>query len=532
MRASRKQRIKIRYDWIRHHILILISILLSTKMFSQVLDPNDALFDYYKMLELKNPGLQERLNIHPSIVNGYQRDSLDWNPWGDYLLDFSSERKSFQMLPLRTKTSYNSTYARSYNDGPVWQGKGLTLQTQVGFTGRYGRIRYTFAPIAYWSQNRSFDLAENTDSDINPFNYQFNTRGFIDYVQRFGSNNFFDFHLGQSEIRAVFNWFTIGLSTQNIVLGPAQVNSIILDNSGAMVPHIDLGTNVPIKTIIGDIEAKMYWGRMSASDYSNELSTNQNQYFTALSIGYSPKWIEGLYLGANRAFYKKWEDFVFSDYVSAISRFFPPQERVFGNDDLDQTGSFTMRWSFAEVGFEAYMEFAKSDFGGNVFRSEPEHGRAITLGFIKLLELKGVDVKLSYEHSTIGQPKNSIYRGYNRYYSHSVVRNGYTHRGQLLGAGVGPGSSSNWFDAKAYFGKGMIGATMQRIRFDDDYFFENFNIKEHHDFEWTWGLQYEHLSRFGRIGAEFSFSRRTSQYFIIGNNQNNLYGSVSFAKIF
>ena len=511
---------------------LLVMILMTHAGFSQVLDPNDVLFDYYKMLELKNPDMQWRLNIHPSIVNAYEKDSLKWNPWGDYLVKMSDERKSFKMLPLRTKTSFNSAYPRSYNDGPVWQGKGLTFQAQTGFTGKYGKIRYTFAPVAYWSQNLSFDLAENTNPEINPFNYQFISRGFIDYVQRFGDNSFVDFHPGQSEVRVVFNWFTVGLSTQNIVFGPAQVNSIILDNSGEMVPHIDLGTDKPVKTIIGDVEGKIYWGRMSASDYSNELSTNENQYFTALSIGYSPKWIKGLYLGANRAFYKRWQDFSFSDYVSAISRFFPPRERVFGNDDLDQTGSFTMRWSFAEVGFEAYMEFAKSDFGGNVFRSEPEHGRAITLGFIKLVELKEADVKLSYEHSTIGQPKNSIYRRYNRYYSHSVVRNGYTHRGQLLGAGVGPGSNSNWFDAKVYFRKGMMGATMQRIRFDDDYFFENFNVKEHHDFEWTWGLQYEHLSSFGRIGAEFNFSRRTSKYFIIGNDQSNLSGAVSFTKIF
>ncbi|WP_420576207.1 capsule assembly Wzi family protein [Ekhidna sp.] len=496
---------------------------------AQVLDPNDMLLDYYKILELKNPQIQERINIHPSIVHSYENDSLEWNPWQDYLIS-SKNGEAFQMLPLRTKASFNSGYSRSYNDGAVWQGRGLTMQAQAGFTGRNGHLRYTFMPIVYWSQNKSFQLAENLNSDVNPFNYQFQVRGFADYVQRYGNDSFVGFHPGQSEVRVVFNWFTIGIATQNVVFGPAQRNPILLGNSGGMMPHIDLGTDRPVKTLIGKIEAKMYWGRMTESSYNNPVSDNPNQYFAALSVGYSPKWIKGLYFGANRIFYKRWQDFSASDYLVAIARFNPPEDRVFGNDDLDQTGSFTMRWSYPEVGFEAYMEFAKSDFGGNVLRLEPEHGRGITLGFIKLLELKGADVKLNYEHTTLGQPKNSINRFYYRYYTHGVVKNGYTHRGQLLGAGIGPGSNSDWFDAKIYFDKSMLGATMQRIRFDDDFFYENFSRKELRDYEWSWGLQYEKLSDAGRLGFEVNYASRQNRYFIEGNSKSNIYFGFSFVR--
>ena len=517
-------------------VFLTLLILLAGYMpgVTQVLDPNDLLLDYYKTLELKNPSMQERINIHPTIVNGYQKDSLEWNPWKEYLITLDNEKSAFQIIPFRTKASFNLNYPRSYNDGAVWQGKGLTIQAQTGFTGRYGKIRYTFAPIAYWSQNQAFDLAANSNNEVNPFNYQFNSRGFIDYVQRFGSGSFVDFHPGQSEIRAVFNWFTFGLSTQNIVFGPAQRNSILLGNSGGMMPHVDLGTDHPVNTPVGQVELKLYWGRMHESNYNNALSTNPNQYFSAGSFGYSPKWIKGLYFGINRIFYKRWQDFVFTDYLTVFTRTDPPNNNlVFGNDDLDQMGSFTMRWSFPEVGFESYFEMAKNDFGGNFFLSSPEHSRAITLGFVKLLEFDNdVTAKLSYEHTTIGQPKNSFIRNYNRYFSHATVRNGLTHRGQLLGAGIGPGSNGDWADMKIYFKKSMIGGTAQRIRFDDDYFFENFTEQENHDYEWSIGAQYEQLLQSGRLGFEATYSIRQSRYFISGYNTYNFYLAVSFVKPF
>ena len=522
-------------SYTRFLIATFILVILSFTSNAQVLDPNDMLLDYYKILELKNPNIQERLNIHPSIVNGYKKDSLTWNPWEAYLTVQEEGDKAFTLLPFRTKASFNSTYVRSYNDGAVWQGRGLTMQTQTGFMGRFGKIRYAFAPVVFWSQNQDFDLASNTQENVDPYNYQFNyrpivVRSFIDYVQRFGDESFFNFNLGQSEIRGVFNWFTFGLSTQNVVFGPAQRNPILLGNSGSMVPHLDLGTDRPVWTPLGFFEGKLYWGKMRESDFGNPLSLNSDQFFTAGAVAWNPKWLPGLTLGINRVFYKRWEDIGLTDLIQTIVSFNPPEDRLFGNDEFDQTASFTIKWSYPEAGFETYLEFAKSDFGGNVFRFEPEHGRAFTVGFIKLVELDEVDIKLNYEHTTLGQPKNSIIRSYNRIYSHSVARNGYTHRGQLLGAGIGPGSNGDWFDAKFYFRKSMVGATMQRIRFDDDYFFENFTQKENHDFEWSWGVQYEKLMEAGRLGMELIFSDRRSVYFIEDNNKKNIYLAVSFVK--
>jgi len=41
-----------------------------------------------------------------------------------------------RILDPFAKVSFNSTYPRGYNDGPVWKGKGTTLELHGGITGK------------------------------------------------------------------------------------------------------------------------------------------------------------------------------------------------------------------------------------------------------------------------------------------------------------------------------------------------------------------------------------------------------------
>ncbi|HVR28465.1 MAG TPA: hypothetical protein VMS86_02930, partial [Thermoanaerobaculia bacterium] len=50
------------------------------------------------------------------------------------------------------------------------------------------------------------------------------------------------------------------------------------------------------------------------------------------------------------------------------------------------------------------------------------------------------------------------------YYTHHQVTQGYTHRGQLLGAAVGPGGEAQFVALDALFARGTVGAYFERIR--------------------------------------------------------------------
>ncbi|WKW12460.1 hypothetical protein Strain138_001753 [Pseudogemmatithrix spongiicola] len=57
------------------------------------------------------------------------------------------------------------------------------------------------------------------------------------------------------------------------------------------------------------------------------------------------------------------------------------------------------------------------------------------------------------------------------FYQHHIVRQGYTQRGQVLGAGIGPGSSQVSLELARVAGWGRAGVTLQRTVYDNDRFY-------------------------------------------------------------
>jgi hypothetical protein len=49
------------------------------------------------------------------------------------------------------------------------------------------------------------------------------------------------------------------------------------------------------------------------------------------------------------------------------------------------------------------------------------------------------------------------------YYTHSKIRQGHTNRGQILGAAIGPGSSSQFLSFDAYKNDVRVGLFLQRV---------------------------------------------------------------------
>ncbi len=517
-------------------ILAMLVAGLFHSSFGQVIYPNHYIKNYLKLLDLENENFESGITLHPSIISAYAPDSsLKNDIWDGKFEYLNLDNKRIQVLDPSWSASFNSKYPRGYNDGAQWQGKGFNSALNFGVTGRIGILHYTFAPVVYMAQNKAYTIVENSAAR-NEFAYPFAHN--IDWVQRYGNEPLYAFHPGQSEVRLVYKKATIGVSTQNMTWGPSQFNPILMSVNAGGFPHIDLGTNAPVNTSIGDVEFKSYWGILKESKYFDSDDSNNDRYVTGFVLGYRPKFIKGLSLGFNRVLYQRSKDFDFKDVFSGFSEFFSgSDEELDGrlvNDAYDQMGSIMVRWLFEEARFETYVEFARNDFSGGItdFLLQPEHTRAYTLGFIKTGKIQDNTIKFVYEHTNMGNSRTKLTRPTPTYYIHHIVPQGYTNLGQILGAGIGPGSNSDQIQLNYYTPNGLLGFEVQRIRFNDDYFFSKYAGVEGppHDVEYTFGFNYLKFMDKVTINLGVDYSVRTNWQYLKGKNVGNLYTYFSITR--
>lgn len=437
----------------------------------------------------------------------------------------------FDTHDLMLKMSYNSTYPRGYNDGPVWKGKGLTLEAQGGFSGQKGKLSYTIYPTIFFSQNAGYLQSPIVKTDVSRNAYQFIPDGrSIDWVQRFGGSPFFYFHPGQSEVRMKWGKFITSLSTQNYSVGPSIHNPIILSRQGAGFPHVRLGTepfDLTIKNLkTGIWEVNFLFGLLSESAYFDNNSENNNRYFNGMFIAYQPKFLPQLTVAFNRALYKNTQFFEPWDLLSTIHIFDSGTrgDTIDTNDTFDQLASLSFSWNLPESGFRAYLEFARNDFSGKLIRfiKEPEHSRAYTVGFEKSIPTaSGKKVVINYEHTNLSRNHTFLYQPEPTYYAHHINRQGYTHEGQLLGAGIGPGSNSGHLNVRIISEKKTVGFSFERIELNKDYFVVNIQDRERHDIEYSLGFNLQKETALMFYGFESVFSYNFSRYYLY--NKLNLY---------
>ena len=520
-------------------VLVLIFLLISIDLIKAQIDiPGDLDNEYFQLLALKNQQVNHLgygLTIDPFV------DSLEWSLWNR----FSSRmdvKEGLTLLDLGVKTHLNTAYPRSYNDGPSWKGRGLTHEVNVGMRLKKARFSFVFLPNIFYSQNASFELAPQIKKDVSPFSYQFANKASVsyraDWVQRYGDKAFVNVHLGQSELRYQDSIFTVGLGTQNLKLGPANINPIILSRNAGGFPSVDLGTAQPLqlhfkKRDLGAFETKIIFGQLSESRYFDAFPENNKRFFTGMTVGYSLPFLPNLVLGFNKVLYKQSKYYTPSD-LAALFWIFDQGimiDSVLTKDSFDQMASFFVDWKFEEADLRIYFEWAKNDFSGDFIRiiTEPEHSRAYTLGLEKAFDLpKEKVLYFMMEHSNLVRNQSWSYRANPPYYQHILVDQGYTHQGQVLGAGIGGGSMSQFLGLSLYDQKSLLGIDFQAIRFDDDYFLEmdhgsgQKELYNRHQNEFSLGLKYQRRFQKGAIGAKMINSFYMNRYYILDNNEYNL----------
>jgi hypothetical protein len=520
---------------------ILAVLLARPASAQQYIRLGSPLDDYARLLELDSGLVNQPLLLRsPSLLDELGPIARDTaHPWHQRY-PFAAPaphpgRLTVEPLDPELVSVYNSAYPRGVNDGAMWDGRGETVALSGGARVRWGPLTAVLDPTVIWDQNRDFVLPPDSGLRINraglsPYAYPF-ANGGIDWPERFGNASFGTFDWGQSGVRVTAGPATVGFSTENMWWGPAFQNPIIMSNNAPGFPHLDIGTARPVWIGIGTAEIRILWGRLRESAYFDTVSTNNGRLFSGVVMGFAPRWIPGLTLGLTRVFYEEWDSLVgAADFLDIFQTIFKANLRTAtnraGDDYRDQLLSIVARWTLPRAGFQAYVEWARNDHSWDLhdFLLEPDHSRAYTIGFQQVFGNTRTRWRLRGESTTLGRDATTLVRGNPVYYEHFRVIQGYTNDGQILGAGIGPGGQSEILALDRFGGKGRIGLVLQRVRFNDDAYYANFDSTQgrtEHDVELSAGLSGTRFVGPVDISAGLTVSRELNRYDLLDNKLYN-----------
>jgi hypothetical protein len=221
--------------------------------------------------------------------------------------------------------------------------------------------------------------------------------------------------------------------------------------------------------------------------------------------------------------------------ISAVTSVFAdvgqPQENP-GNDQEiifrgpDQLLSLFFRWVLPEDHFEFYGEWGRAEFPISLrdFLVQPNHMQAYTLGLQWMGEptLLNGRLRAQGEVTFLEQSTTFRFRRIGSWYTSRPVRQGYTNDGQVLGAAIGPGSSSQFAGLDFVTPKWQAGTYMTRIRWLEDARSQQDPYLptipgEHgtceHDVSLLTGIRAAAQTRFGALQADYSSGWRDNVFF-------------------
>ncbi len=489
--------------------------------------------------------------------------------FGDYSYTFglleeelSKFKTKVSVLAPEFHTEFNSHHPYYSNNGAMVPSKGFKSLTSVGVHIEAPFLSIQLRPELYLSQNKPYEGFPDTLST------RFWDRRYVLYNQadlpeQFGEGNIRDILIGQSHALIYFKGMGLGISTENLWWGPGKRNSLIMSNNSRSFAHLTFRSQKPIQTFIGAFEWNVIGGRLEQSgfippqrgdnlDGSRFVNKSDDwRYLSAISLVYSPKWTPGLSFGVNRAIQQ------YSEFTKDTKSYFPILINLFRKNDplerdefrIDQLISTFIRWRWVKAQAEIYFEYGRNDAAFNARDAllSIDHSRAYTAGFSKVFTLDKNAVQVSYEHTQMSQTSGYLIRNALSWYMHAGVRQGYTHRGEVLGSAIGPGSNLDHINVSYLKGINRFGLTIERWVHDNDFHYFAFtDIRDFRRFwvDYTFGADFDlAYKNFMFTGAlrytrslnyqwELHNSPPGGPYFVNGRDVSNVSGNLKVIYLF
>ena len=488
--------------YIRFYTVLILFSFTALQAFSQSLPVGTpAVEDFYRRAQLEgkwkslvsftirplteDPAINAKGLLYPDTSS----KEHDFFNLGQARWKSKNEQFYASILPFNYQVQHNSKLPYGWNDGLMIPAKGLQQFWSAGFYARYKFLSIQLKPEMVHTSNPDFEAFTKEHYDVIAARYH-DFYNFIDLPQRFGTSDYSKISWGQSSFRLNFDPISVGISNENLWWGPGTRNSLLMSNSAPGFKHLTLNTTRPVKTPVGSFESQLVAGKLEGSEFPPMLPARSYlndslyvpkpkdwRYFSGLAFTWQPKWVPGLFLGFSRSFQVYREDLgrKVGDYLPI----FAPLQSIKADEGInkrDQYSSLYLRWIWPEERAELYFEFGRSSPSGNLrdLSLEPENDRAYLFGIRKqypFLARANESIQFNFELTQLQQSTVKSVLDARAWYLNKYVRHGYTHQGQSLGAGIGPGGNLQSLDISWNKGLKSIGLQMERYVHNNDFYY-------------------------------------------------------------
>jgi hypothetical protein len=430
---------------------------------------------------------QSGLMVKSFVTNNKAIDSL--LPWKSRLQIAAGVLGRVDILPVSVLGQGNSHHPYGWNDGGMIPARGMQTALTAGLLFTSGHFSVQLRPELIYAQNSAFETfsSENDNSYWIQYYRRLNNS---DIPERFGDGPYQKVYAGQSSFRFNTGSMSIGISTENMWWGPGTRNALVMSNNAPGFLHATINTTRPIQTGIGTFEGQLIGGTLAASDVmppeTHKYDGNgrllyspkrqESRYIAGMTVSWQPKWVAGLFVGFAKASYQYQSD------ISGIADILPLEGIIKSSSEKSHrkaaVGSLFARYVMPEEKAELYIEYGRSDKSPNLVNLAADNGypRAYVAGFRKLFGLKtGAYIEFHSEFTQMHLPTSNLVLSGQSWYTDTVVRHGYTHEGQLLGAALGPGSNSEMIDISWVKGFNKLGLMFERVLHDNDFYYRAFS---------------------------------------------------------
>ena len=389
---------------------------------------------------------------------------------------------SIRLLAPEASAAVNSNLPLSLNEGSLWAGRGVSGHVRAGAHLSFRALTLVLAPELWRSENRPFQTFSYPENDTqqrlrhplaSPFHYPPHS---ADLPQRLGTEVVFAAELGESSVSVHAGPLRVGLGTERLFWGPGLRNQLVMSGHGPGFPHAFVQTTAPVATPLGTVHARWILGQLEESPFFDFDPENDFRSLSGIVAVLNPPFEPNLSLGIARAVYAPADGV--GDLAAATFDFLRPVGAVasVAGDTLlapgrDQLTSFFIHWTFPADGFEVWGEWGRSEEPRSLrdFLALPQSSRGYTLGgrYVSHPSQRG---RVSFEAELTSLEPSQAFRvrQHGEWYTSRRVPQGYTHRGRVLGAAIGPSGSSQWLALDWLGQRWQLGAFGTRIRWENE----------------------------------------------------------------